>query len=449
VVKAFRGRANADGLVIGREIPLALACDIVPGESLIGTAMSNPEIWGDIYRALIDRQQNGPDHTGSASLAAYGFGLEAEKKARADGVRRVGERQVLAALTPQLAALAIRTDLVRDYVEGAELGPGFAPADIAGQWHGLLETSVVIEYRDVREIDWRQEIGATKVTLWVPASVLNELDHLAARGDSERVRDKANKFISGVLKADRLDKALSSDGLPIRDQGTVRLRVWAPVTMGGRYDSDHLDAAFALQERGVPVVLITADTGLTARAKTGGITTFRPNEQWRLKPELSPRERELELRLKRAELQRSPDLRLTARLIVVANTRAADIWLENGSEAGEARDVLVMWKTIGGGNLAYWNRLGGATSGNVYTASDGRFHQQVPSTLPPESEYQIAQVTFDEQPVGIDYEIWAAGSPRKLGRLRLVGNEYVAKDHATAAGASITGAARPHGEQPN
>jgi hypothetical protein len=153
---------------------------------------------------------------------------------------------------------------------------------------------------------------------------------VAARGDSERVHDKAHKFTVGVLSGEKLDQALFGDGLPIRDEGAVRLRVWAPVTMAGRYDTDHLDAAFALRERGVHVVMITADTGLSARAKTGGITVFRPDEEkWRLKPELSPRERELDFRLKRADLQRPPRLHLSARLTVVANVRAADIWLEN------------------------------------------------------------------------------------------------------------------------
>lgn len=105
VVKALRGRANADGLVIGREIALALACDILPGESLIGAAISDPQVWGGIHQALIDRQQNGPDRTGFASIAAYGFGLQVEGIARRDGVRRVGERHVLAALATQLTAL--------------------------------------------------------------------------------------------------------------------------------------------------------------------------------------------------------------------------------------------------------------------------------------------------------------------------------------------------------
>lgn len=375
VIKALRGRANADGVVIGREIALALACDILPGESLISAAISDPQVWGGIHQALIDRQQNGPDRAGSASIAAFGFGLQVEDIARREGVRRVGERHVLAALATQLAALAIRADVIREQVEGAEVGPGFKREEIEGQWHGLLETSVIIEYTDIREIEWRHEVGAKKVTLWVPASALNELDQLGSHGDSERVRDKAHRFTVGVLGGEQLDQALGSEGLAIRDKGTVRLRVWAPTTMAGRFDTDHLEAAFELRDRGLPIVLITGDIGLTARAKTGGIATFRPNDdKWRLKPELSPQEKELELRLKRAELQRPPSLRIIARRTTVANVGALDIWVENDVEAGEARSVLVMWRINGGTDVQGWNRVGGATFGELYRAADRRFH---------------------------------------------------------------------------
>jgi hypothetical protein len=438
VVKALRGRANADGLVIGREIALALACDILPGESLIGAAISDPQVWGGIHQALIDRQQNGPDRTGSASIAAYGFGLQVEEIARRDGVRRVGERHVLAALATQLTALAIHPDVVRVQVESAEVGPGFKREEIEGQWHGLLETSVIIEYTDVREIDWRHETGAKKVTLWVPASVLNELDQLGSHGDSERVRDKAHKFTVGLLGGEQLDQALSREGLAIRDKGTVRLRVWAPTTMAGRFDTDHLEAAFELRDRGVPIVLITGDIGLTARAKTAGIATFRPDDdKWRLRPELSPREKELELRLKRAELQRPPSLQISARRTTVANVGALDIWVQNDVDAGEARTVLVMWRINGGADVQAWNRVGGATFGELYRGVDGRFHQDVPATIPPGADYQLAQVTFKAPPVSIEYEIWAAGSQRMTGTARV--------EEAPVAEAAV--ATKPNGGQ--
>jgi hypothetical protein len=370
---------------------------------------------------------------GYTGQSVYGIEFQAEEKARAEQVRRVGERHVLSALAPApLQQLGVRIEDLRHAVEMSELGPTFS-AGIAGRWHGLLETSVIIEYQDVREINWREETGKPLATLWVTGSILNELDQLSYRGDSQRVREKARKFTRGILQGDALDRALSSEGLAIRDAGAVQMRVWAPAAMAGLRDTDHLESAFALQERGVPVVMVTGDTGLIARAKSSGLATLRPADRWQLKPEPGPRERELELRLKRAELQKPPELRLEAALTTVANNPALDIWLANAPEGGEAKEVTVWWKQTGATNLYTYDRVAGATFGQVSIAADGRYRQTVPGVLPPESREQIAQMTFVAPPTAIEYEIWAAGSERRLGALQLVGDEYRDRDLGASA----------------
>jgi len=387
--------------------------------------MRNPQTGADMHRSL---QPN--TVRGNTGLSVYGIESEAEQKARSDGVRRVGERHVLATINPALLQqLGVRVDDLRQAVEMSELGPTFSTG-IAGRWHGLLETSVIIEYQDVREIDWMGETAKGLVTLWVTGSILNELDQLSYRGDSQRVREKARKFTRGVLEGKALDRALASDGLAIRDGGAVQMRVWAPAAMAGLRDTDHLESAFALRERGVPVVVITGDTGLIARAKSSGLETLRPADKWQLKPEPGPRERELELRLRRAELQKPPNLRLDAVFTTVANVRALDVWVTNAPDGGEAKDVTIWWKQAGGTNIYAYNRVGGATFGGVSMAADSRYRQAVPGVLPPESREQIAQLTFDSPPTTLEYEIWAAGSERHLGVLKLVGDEYRDRDMA-------------------
>jgi hypothetical protein len=74
-----------------------------------------------------------------------------------------------------------------------------------------------------------------------------------------------------------------------------------------------------------------------------------------------------------------------------------------------------MWRIKGGTDVQAWNRVGGATFGELYRGVDGRFHQDVPATIPPGADYQLAQVTFKAPPVSIEYEIWAAGSQRMTG----------------------------------
>jgi len=382
--------------------------------------MRNPETGVNLHQVLRD----GPFNQGSPSV--IGIELDAEKQARADGVRRVGERHVLAALPiSSLQQYGVKVEELKATVEMTELGPGFIEG-IADRWHGLLDTSEIIEYTDVREIDWRHEVRKPRVTLWVSGSVLNELDRLSFRGESDRVRKRARTFTRGLLEGSKLEEALSPQGLVLRDDGAVRLRVWAPQTMMGLRDTDHLEAAFGLQERGVPIVVITGDTSLIARAKVAGIQAWRPPDELQLKPDPSPREKELELRLRRAELQKPPLLSLEATYTSVANNPAVDVWLTNAPEGGEAKDVTVMWKTDGATNLDTYNRVGGATFGRVQVGADLRFHQSIPATLPPGSRYPIAQLIFQAPPQSIVYEVWASGSHRRLGALRMVDDKYVA-----------------------
>jgi hypothetical protein len=419
-IRALRGRASPDGFIWAREIIIALGHDLLPGESLLGDAMRNPQTGVDVNRVMRD-----PAIGNHAGLSVFGIEVDAEDRARKSGARRVGERHVLASLPmAPLQQYAVKVDGLRGAVDLAEVGPAFS-SGIAGRWHGLLETSVIIEYQDVREIDWLQESGHPLATIWVPGTVLNELDELSFRGDSERVRDKARNFTRGVIGGSALDQALSATGLPLRDGGAVQIRVWAPSAMTGFRDTDHLEAAFELRERGVPVTVITGDSGLIARAKSSGIETLRPSDRWQLKPEPGPRERELELRLKRAELQKPPDLALEPVFTLVANHRALDIWLTNGPEAGEAKEVTVWWRQTGATNLYVYNRVGGATFGQVGVAAGGRYRQPFPGVLPPGSRDQIAQLTFDSPPSLVEYEIWAAGSHPRLGSSRLVGDEYL------------------------
>src|SRR5437867_4607620 len=202
-LRALRQHADADGYLFARDIVIALGTGPLPGESVLGDAIRNPRTGVNMNLIL---QPNTP--RGNTGQSVFGIETDAEEKARAEQVRRVSERHILAALTPApLQQLGVRMEELRSAVEMFELGPTFS-AGIAGRWHGLLETSVIIEYQDVREIDWLEETGKPRVTLWVTGSILNELDQLSYRGDSQRVREKARKFVRGILEGAALDRAL-------------------------------------------------------------------------------------------------------------------------------------------------------------------------------------------------------------------------------------------------
>jgi hypothetical protein len=425
-IRALRHRASGEGFISPYEMIFALGYDLLPGESLLGDTLRNPQTGADLHRIMRD----GPFNQGGASV--FGIEYEAGEQARKEGVRRVGERHVLAVLpAASLQQYGVKTDELRSIVENGELGPGFSPVEIRGRWHGLLETNVIIQFRDVREITWHEVAGVRKITLWVTGTILNELDDLASRGDSERVRAKARKF-TRWLRGTALDEALGSEGLPVQDNGNVRLRVWAPGSMAGLRDTDHIEAAFALREKGVPVVIVTGDTGLIARARSNGLEIATPaDDPWRLKPEMSPRERELELRLRRAELQIPPALSLVAKY----GTMSAEVSVVNAKDAGAAREILIMWVYEGGQDVRALDQVNPpVVGGMVVPVRPGRFsfQQSLPFVMPPETRYVIASLTYAAAPHAIEYEIWAAGATRQSGRLHLAGDRFVQDEEVAA-----------------
>ena len=75
-------------------------------------------------------------------------------------------------------------------------------------------------------------------------------------------------------------KAVTPSGAPLRSG--VALRAWAPSLELSAPDSRHLEAAFALLDRQVPVRLVTGDSGQRLRALAHGIEVFDLNENWLL-----------------------------------------------------------------------------------------------------------------------------------------------------------------------
>jgi hypothetical protein len=417
-VRAIRDAAmSPDGLVYARAAVAALARWPLPGESIIANGLRRADIWPDASRVI--ESHNTESTAYPLGDGIYFFQLEsaAEQKAREQQARIVGERHVLAAIpTARWTMYNIRLDKLWAYVQRAELGAGFDPALIRDRWHGLVETSVIVQYDHIRTIPWldqlhtrSQSIEIRKITLWVSGSVLNEIHLLTYSGDSERVRRKAREF--GKWVSDNLTAMLSDEGLSLQGNGAVRMRVWAPTSMAGLRDTDHLDAALALRDRGVPIHMVTADIGLAGRSRAIGVLTFQPSDEWALKPEPSPRDRETELRLRLARLQAPAVFDLRAEL----GERIGNVWLDVLAEGGEARAMTVFWQPIGGEHVEASSRTD--KSGRLWSFDEpNRFRQAVDGPAPPGGSLLLAQLGYTQPPEAIVWEVWSQGSERQIGR---------------------------------
>jgi len=406
IVRAWRAWANPDGSLYAPQALLALACDLLPGESVAGDALRRPEVWPRLSTALYDEQERrrqGEQATG-VGVFVYGVELSAEGYARNEGTLRVGERHVMMVWNDeQLGSAGVMGRTLRSFIREREVGPAFDRANISDRWHGMPDTNVLVQYSSLRDIDWRSELGQSAIVIWVANSVLNEMDHLKFYGETARVRDRARTFVRWI------DQVLSQAQTPqgMRMQEGVYLRVAPTRSRSGMRDTDHIEAAADLRDRGVPVNLITADVGARSRAAVNGIPVRALADRWKLADEPSPREKEAEARMRAAGLSAPPILRLSTQ----ERPAAALLSVENGEAGGEARGVVVVWRVLGGNDIYVSNRLEGQIGGRLFSNDvNGNIRQQLTSVLSPGTQELLAEIGFSQSPERIDYEIRAEGN---------------------------------------
>ena len=413
--EAIKPLVEADGTVGWREVLLAWLQRTKPNESAIGRALRDQRIWRDVGPTIRGQL------TSRSGIFFYGWLHEIETTAEKDHARRVGERHILAVVPDrELQYFGVDPSALRDAVRLMEVGADFPRNEIDGRWHGLVDANIIVQYHQLDQINWLEEVGADAVTLWVTNSLLNELDGMKFYSDSPRVRDRARRFSTWL--SDHLGQGLQSAGAPIR-QG-VALRVWAPASASGARDTDHLEAAFALLERGVPVAIVTADTGLEARARVAGVAVRKLQDRWQLPPEPTPKEKETALRLKRAQLEESPVLTLTADFVP---GEAIALSIHNDPAGGEARDVVIFFRARGVPGADVWDRTG---NGHLVFDEQNGYRAPLPGTLPPGSTDRVALMMRRVIPDSIEYEIRASHEVPRLGRLVFQGGHYVEAEKA-------------------
>jgi hypothetical protein len=411
-IEAVKYYVSNDGILYLRDALLGWILRTKPGESAIGRALRDSTIWTGIHQASTGQPGVG--------LSIYNWQQEIEAQARADGSRRIGERHILATFTDdKLSYFGILVPKLREAVRISELGPEFPKDQIDGRWHGLIDANTVVQFQPIDQIKWLEEVSAKAATIWLTNSLLNELDGMKFYSDSGRVRDKARAFT--LWLSERLDQALRPEGADLR-KGVV-LRVWAPAELSGARDTDHLEAAFALRERGVPVTIVTADTGLEARAKASGVAVHKLAERWQLPPEPTAKDKLLSEMMKRAQLEASPKLRLKAEIV----RELLMLSIENEPSAGEARDVIVLFDFEGAETS--WIMDG---SGNGYVLREHPWYRvHLRAALPPGSADPVAQVNYDRiPPPTVAYEIRASREPPMRGRLILTDGQFVEQEAA-------------------
>jgi predicted ribonuclease YlaK len=138
-----------------------------------------------------------------------------------------------------------------------------------------------VQFNDIWDLPWRdqlKEYETRAVLLWVSSALLHELDDMQFYHRNPRVSRKVREFAKWIR--DHV-KSRSDVENGILLEGRVMLRfLEVPLAADVSPDSQHLEAALALKDRGVRVTVVTNDTLLRVRALSEGLQVFDTPESF-------------------------------------------------------------------------------------------------------------------------------------------------------------------------
>jgi hypothetical protein len=287
----MRRRLNDDGTLQFQELISALTLDTLPNQSLIGRVLRDPNIWQASGHVAATKRLTPLQQDSQHQFSQ--FALEIERFAEREAARRVGERHIARLLVElggnnnTFAFLSLNPKLVYDEVRRLELGPDFTAAELAG-WHGLIDTNVVLKSKqNLWEANWRaltQTSPPEPVTIWVSTTVLAELDSIPLHHKDPDVRRKATAFTMWLKKKVRTKEDLREVAL----LHGARLKFWESLP-AETPDSEVLETANSLRDRGVRIVIITHDSLMTVRGIKDDFPVLELPDDWLVGEDLQAR----------------------------------------------------------------------------------------------------------------------------------------------------------------
>ena len=392
---------------------LGIVRDTPPGVSSIARALRNQKIW-QIRTQVANHYANSTGYRSGVGIEAIGIEAEAERLARTEGAWEVGERHVLGAIPKNwFQDVGIQIDPLLWAVHLAELGPAML-GDVAGRWHGLVDSNIILQFHDLAEVDWVEQAHHKPITLWLGVSLIHELEHVKYESGSRRARERAARFTKEVGR--QLDDLIRPSGKEIRSG--VQLRLWEAPGVTGMRDDDHLQTARSLRMRGVPIVIVTADVGVQARARLAGFEILEPTDRWQLPKELTPSEREIQTRLASAGIRLPPIVRMAfqpAEPLGVSSNNWGTLLVRADELGGEATEVQCDWVQEGGTRVDFSEMAIGKT---MQRYQDLRYHAPVPGSIAAGRSVAVALMHFEQPPNRISYQVRAVGATHE-GSLEL------------------------------
>jgi rRNA-processing protein FCF1 len=180
----------------------------------------------------------------------------------------------------------------------------------------FLDTNLYLHYLSFEQVDWCKFLESGRVTLYVPAVIIRELDKHKDEHPVQRIRRRA----ASVCK--RLFHLYDSGAGEVRRGVDVHFEPFDPQIEfashrlnPARGDDCLLAAAIELKQRDgeCEIVVVTNDVGLLMKASHHGITTWKPPAELKLTEEPDAGEKrlkDLERQIQQASVPALPQLAL-------------------------------------------------------------------------------------------------------------------------------------------
>lgn len=155
----------------------------------------------------------------------------------------------------------------------------------------FLDTNIFLQFQDIEQIDWLEELKVAEVCLVVTAVVLGELDKFK-HYESRRLRNRSRKALKYLGKLD-----IHSDN-PVRKGVVLQFRLEEPdhnalkkyQLNSANNDSMLVGSAliFANKHKDDDVILVTDDSGPSFKAKAHDLRAQSLSESYRLEEQPDP-----------------------------------------------------------------------------------------------------------------------------------------------------------------
>jgi hypothetical protein len=172
--------------------------------------------------------------------------------------------------------MSLNPQRVYEEVSKLEVGLDVGEEELKG-WHGMIDTNIILK-SDTKfwEIDWRKATGVRMdfayniITIWFSTVLLHELDAIPTYHRDPEIKRKAATFTAWLNS--KLRTPQDVDLLMLAER--VRIKFWRQPVTDSPPDSQHLEAARALRDRGVPIKIVTLDSEMRVRALAEGFEIF-------------------------------------------------------------------------------------------------------------------------------------------------------------------------------